>query len=155
MEKIWTEVELGIIIGKLGKDIDLKNAPEYIFGHTIGNDVTTSNIFNRDHHLARSKAWDTFCPLGPWIEDNLITDNLILKNQINGKISQDSNTNMRILNDFKIVSHLSKIMTLMPGDVIMTGTPANAETSVIKNGDNVTLYIEGIGELSNKVKLID
>ena len=68
---------------------------------------------------------------------------------------QDSNTNMRIFNDFEIVSHLSKIMTLMPGDVIMTGTPANAEKSVIKNGDTVTLYIEGIGELLNKVKLID
>ena len=117
------------------------------------DDVTTSNIINRDHHLARSKAWDTFCPLGPWIETELITDNLKLTNTINDEVFQESSTNMRIYNDKKIVSHISTIMTLYPGDVIMTGTPKNAESSVINDNDLVSLEIEGIGILSNKVKL--
>ena len=76
MRKVWTEVELCIVIGKTASNVDENQADKYIFGFTIGNDVTTSNIIDRDHHLARSKAWDTICPLGPWIETELITDDL-------------------------------------------------------------------------------
>lgn len=155
MKKIWTEVELCIIIGKKAVNIDIKDASKYIFGYTIGNDVTTSNILDRDHHLARSKAWDTFCPIGPWVENDIKTDNLLLENRINGKSFQKSNTNMRILNDNEIVSHLSKIMILMPGDIIMTGTPANAENSIIQEGDCVELFIQGLGCLSNKIQIVD
>ena len=151
--KVWTEVELCIVIGKTARNVNEEKANNYIFGYTIGNDVTTSNILKRDHHLARSKGWNTFCPIGPWIETELITDNLKLTNTINDKVFQESSTNMRIYNDKKIVSHLSTIMTLYPGDVIMTGTPKNAESSVINDNDLVTLEIEGIGILSNKVKL--
>ena len=155
MKKIWTEVELCIVIGKKAENVNFKDDSKYIFGYTIGNDVTTSNILDRDHHLARSKAWNTFCPIGPWIENDIKTDNLLLENRINGKSFQKSNTNMRILNDNEIVSHLSKIMILMPGDIIMTGTPANAENSIIQDGDNVELSIQGLGFLSNKVKIVD
>ena len=155
MKKVWTEVELCIIIGKTANNVDEHIAKNYIFGYTIGNDVTTSNILNRDHHLARSKAWDTFCPLGPWIETEVNTDNLILTNSINGKIFQQSNTNMRIYDDIKIVSHLSQIMTLYPGDIIMTGTPNNAEDSIIKDKDTVDLSIQNLGCLSNQVNRIN
>ena len=153
MNKVWVEIELCIIIGKTAKNVNAENAHEYIFGFTIGNDVTTSNILNRDHHLARAKGWDTFCPIGPWIETELETNNLKLKNSINGTVYQESNTNMRIYNDGKIVSHLSKIMTLYPGDIIMSGTPSNAENSVVKNADVVTLEIEKLGKLSNQILL--
>ena len=153
MSKVWTEIELCIVIGNIARNVDEEDAHKYIFGFTIGNDVTTSNILNRDHHLARSKAWDTFCPLGPWIETELQTDNLKLTNRINDTIYQESNTNMRIFDDREIVSHLSKIMTLYPGDVIMSGTPSNAENSVVKNNDLVTLEIEKLGLLSNRVLL--
>lgn len=153
MKKVWTEVELCIVIGKTAVDVSRVTAKEYIFGYTIGNDVTTSNILDRDHHLARSKGWDTFCPVGPWIETDIETDNLKMTNKINGKIFQESSTKNRIYNDKIIVSHLSKIMTLNPGDLIMTGTPNNAENTVVTDGDEVCIYIEGIGELSNKVKL--
>ena len=153
MNKVWTEVELCIVIGKTASNVDEKKAAEYIFGFTIGNDVTTSNIFNRDHHLARSKAWNSFCPIGPWIETELDTDSLKLINKINGKVFQEGCTDMRIYDDKRIVSHLSKMMTLYPGDVIMTGTPKNAENSVVKDGDIVTLYIENLGTLSNQVRL--
>ena len=153
MNKVWTEVELCIIIGKTANNVDEHIAKNYIFGYTIGNDVTTSNILNRDHHLARSKAWDTFCPLGPWIETELETGNLKLTNSINGHIYQQGNTNMRIYNDSKIVSHLSRLMTLYPQDIIMTGTPKNAENSIVRNGDVVEVEIENLGKLSNKVSL--
>ena len=151
MKKVWTEVELCIVIGKTANNVALDVANEFIFGFTIGNDVTTSNILNRDHHLARSKGWDTFCPIGPWIDTEINTESLKLTNTINGEIFQDSNTNMRIYDDKTIISHLSKIMTLFPGDIIMTGTPKNAENSVISDGDEVKICIENIGELSNKV----
>jgi 2-keto-4-pentenoate hydratase/2-oxohepta-3-ene-1,7-dioic acid hydratase in catechol pathway len=151
MNKVWAEVELCIVIGKKASNVAPDVAHEFIFGFTIGNDVTTSNILNRDHHLARSKGWDTFCPIGPWIDTEINTESLKLTNTINGNIFQDSNTNMRIYDDKTIVSHLSKIMTLFPGDIVMTGTPKNAEKSVIRDGDEVKIYIENLGELSNKV----
>ena len=151
MKKVWTEVELCIVIGKTANNVDEETADKFIFGFTIGNDVTTANILSRDHHLTRSKGWDTFCPIGPWIETEINTESLKLTNTINGKVFQESNTNMRIYDDKTIVSHLSKIMTLHPGDIIMTGTPKNAENSVISDGDEVKICIENIGELSNKV----
>jgi len=151
-KKVWTEVELAIVIGKKCKNVGLEDAKKYIFGYTIGNDVTMKNILDRDHHLARSKACDTFCPLGPYIETNLNTNNLFLTNKINDVIYQNSNTNNRILNDSKIVSMISKLITLYPGDIILTGSPANAENSVIKHGDIVSMEIEGLGKLTNKIK---
>jgi 2-keto-4-pentenoate hydratase/2-oxohepta-3-ene-1,7-dioic acid hydratase in catechol pathway len=155
MTKVWAEVELCIVIGKTAKNVSRSIADDYIMGYTIGNDVTTTNILNRDHHLARSKGWDTFCPIGPWIETDVNTNNLKLTNRINGTVFQESNTNMRIFDDKTIVSHLSKIMTLNPGDIIMTGTPQNAENSILNDGDEVKVCIENIGELSNKIKLIN
>ena len=151
MVKLDFELEIAAIIGKKGINIDVSNADDHIFGYTIGNDVTMSNILDRDHHLARSKGLDTFCPLGPIIETELDTSDIKLKNIINDKILQDSSTSNRILNDKEIVSLVSSFMTLLPGDIILTGTPANAENSIIKSGDTVKVSIEGLGELVNKV----
>tara|TARA_B100000315_G_C14506543_1_gene554887 strand:+ start:570 stop:1337 length:768 start_codon:yes stop_codon:yes gene_type:complete len=153
--KVWSEVELCIVIGKVCDNISINDACSNIFGYTIGNDVTMENIHDRDHHLARSKAWDTFCPLGPHIETDLNTDDLSLENSINGVTFQKGNTRNRIWSDFEIVSHVSKIIKLLPGDIIMTGTPKNAEKSVIRHGDKIVISIEGIGILNNSVKVLN
>ena len=149
--KTWTEVELAIVVGKKATCVSKENAADFIFGYTVANDVTSQNILNRDHHLARSKGWDTYCPIGNFIVTDVDTSDLKMYNKINGKIFQNSTTKNRILNDLEIIALLSSVMTLNPGDVILTGTPANAENSVIKNGDKVEVYIEGIGSLTNNV----
>ncbi len=150
--KVWTEVELAIIIGKTCRHVSPQQAPDHILGFTIGNDVTMSNCHGRDHHLARSKGWDTFCPLGPAIVTGVDTSSLKMTNSINGRVMQSSSTDKRILNDAEVVSFLSHFFTLEPGDVILTGTPANAEDSVIRDGDRVSVSIEGLGTLTNTVR---
>lgn len=150
--KTWSEVELAIIIGRECRNISIGDAHKYIFGYTIGNDITMENIHVRDHHLARSKAPDTFCPLGPFIETSVNSSKLKMTNSINGQIFQQSNTSNRIINDREIIYLVSQFMTLFPGDVILTGTPANAENSVIRDGDTVVLEIENLSQLVNKVK---
>ncbi len=146
-ERVWVEVELVIVISKICRNISVKEAKDYIFGYTIGSDITAQNIHSRDHHLARSKAIDDFAPIGPWIETDLETDNLQLVTKINDVIYQSGNTKDRILNDFESVSLLSRFFTLYPGDIILTGTPANAMNSLIKPGDKVVHSIENLGEL--------
>ena len=150
--KVWTEVELAIIIRKKCRNVTVSQAPDHILGYTVANDVTMSNCLGRDHHLARSKGWDTFCPLGPSIVSGLDTSALPMTNTINGKVMQQSATDKRILGDAEVVSFLSRFFTLFPGDVILTGTPANAESSIIAGGEIVDVSIEGIGTLSNTVR---
>ncbi|TVP82014.1 MAG: FAA hydrolase family protein [Puniceicoccaceae bacterium] len=150
--KVWTEVELAIVIGTTCRNVSPRDAPDFILGHTIANDVTMSNCLGRDHHLARSKGWDTFCPLGPAIFTGLDTSSLEMSNSINGRLMQSSSTAKRILNDAEVVSFLSHVCTLEPGDVILTGTPANAENSVIRHGDRVSVSLEGLGTLTNTVR---
>ncbi|SVD04707.1 uncharacterized protein METZ01_LOCUS357561, partial [marine metagenome] len=153
-QKTWVEVELAVIIKSKCKNITKDEASKHILGYTIGNDITTDNIYARDHHLARSKGWDTFCSLGPVIEFDLDTSDLNLTTKINNKIFQNSSTKNRILDDFETVALISNFMTLYPGDIILTGTPANAENSIIKNGDSVVLEIENLGSLQNSVSSI-
>ena len=139
------------MLKKICKNVSVEEACDYIFGYTIANDITMENILERDHHLVRSKGWDTFCPIGPHIETELDTSDLFLISKINGKVMQESNVNKRILNDSQIVNFISEKMTLYPGDLIITGTPANAESSIINDGDLVELTVENIGTLSNHV----
>jgi 2-keto-4-pentenoate hydratase/2-oxohepta-3-ene-1,7-dioic acid hydratase in catechol pathway len=148
----WAEVELAIVIGKECSNVPIETASEYIYGYTIGNDVTMSNVHKRDHHLARSKALDTFCPIGPYIETSLLVDNLSLQHYINDELFQRGNTNNRILNDSESVSLVSQFIKLKPGDVILTGTPANAMNSLINNGDKIVMEITNLGKLTNQVQ---
>jgi len=148
LEKVWVEVELVIIIGKECSRIKPKAAHDYIFGYTIGSDITAENILCRDHHLARSKAVDQFAPIGPWIETHLDTSDLYLLNYINGEKFQSGNTSDMILNALECVSLISQNFTLQPGDIIFTGTPDGAEDSIIKPGDSVIHEIETLGILS-------
>lgn len=153
--RTWGEVELAIVIGIKAKNVPSKSSKNYIFGYTIANDITMQNIDSRDHHLAISKGCDTFCPLGPWIVTNINTSKLSLTNHINGKLFQEGNTSNRILNDSEAVSLVSQYMTLNPGDVIITGTPKNAMNSLLYDKSEISITVEGIGTLTNKVKMIN
>lgn len=150
-QKVWQEVELAVVIKNEGKNIPVREADKYILGYTCGNDITCENILNRDWHLARSKGLDTFCPLGPFLIKGVNTGNLRLRSYINGRVTQDSYTSDRIINDAEAVSLISRYVTLYPGDVILTGTPAGAVSAIISPGDIIRVEIENIGTLENSV----
>lgn len=158
--KVDVEVELVVIIGKKGKNIPIEEANEYIFGYTIGNDVSARDYQYSDKQFTRAKTMDTFSPLGPWI----VTKNEIMNPQIldlelkvNNKIWQKSNTKQMIFTVQYIISYLSQSFTFMPGDLIFTGTPSGVghyqkPPKYLKEGDNVKLTIEKIGSLENPVR---
>jgi 2-keto-4-pentenoate hydratase/2-oxohepta-3-ene-1,7-dioic acid hydratase in catechol pathway len=151
-KKVWIEAELTIVIGKKTKNVPVAEADEYILGYTCGNDITAENILGRDWHLARSKGLDTFCPLGPYLVREVDTSDLRISSFINGKMTQDSRTSDRVLNDRESVALVSKYFTLSPGDIILTGTPKGATDAVVKPGDQVRIEIENIGILINNIK---
>lgn len=151
------EAELAIIIGKEAKNIKENEVNDYIFGYTCANDVSARDCQRRlDKQWARGKSFDTFCPLGPWIETEINPDNCNIKSILNGKVMQDSNTSDLIFNTKELVSYISKNMTLLPGTVILTGTPegvgfARKPAVFLQNNDIIEIEIEGIGTLKNKV----
>ena len=151
---VWHEVELAIVIGRECKNVSVQEASSYILGYTCGNDITCENINGRDWHLARSKGLDTFCPLGPYLVTGIDTDNLAVRSYINSRLTQESTTADRILSDTETVSLISQYLTLMPGDVILTGTPAGAREARIASGDTISVEIENIGILTNYVKAL-
>lgn len=143
------EAELAIVIGALAKNVDIDRADEVIFGYTCANDVTARDLQNSDGQWTRSKSFDTFCPLGPWIETDLDPEDLAISCVVNGETRQDGNTSDLVRSAREMVSWISHMMTLLPGDVILTGTPAGV--SAIAAGDSVTVTIQDIGNLTNPV----
>lgn len=143
------EAELAIVIGALAKNVEVDRADEVIFGYTCANDVTARDLQNSDGQWTRSKSFDTFCPLGPWIETDLDPQDLAISCSVNGDLRQDGNTSDLVRSAREMVSWISHMMTLLPGDVILTGTPAGV--SQIVNGDSVTVTIADIGTLTNPV----
>ena len=143
------EAELAIVIGALAKNVEVDRADEVIFGYTCANDVTARDLQNSDLQWTRSKSFDTFCPLGPWIETELDPENLAISCEVNGETKQDGNTGDLVRSAREMVSWISHMMTLLPGDVILTGTPAGV--SQIVAGDSVTVTIDDIGTLTNSV----
>lgn len=150
VERVWVEVELALVIGRAGFRIIETEAHRHVLGHTVGNDVTAINIHGRDHHLARSKGLDGFCPLGPCLHPGMPAPNLAIETRINGRVTQSGNTGDRILGDAAAVALLSRYVTLEPGDVILTGTCAGAMDSVVRAGDAVTVSVRGVGELGTR-----
>lgn len=144
------EAELAIIIKKTAKNIKEEDARAYILGYTCLNDVTARDIQREDGQWTRAKGFDTFAPIGPCISTDIEPDNLDLKLILNGEIKQSSNTADFIFKTDYLVSFISQIMTLMPGDIITTGTPAGI--GLMKSGDEVCVEIENIGRLTNIVK---
>ncbi|CCU78228.1 Fumarylacetoacetate hydrolase family protein [Halanaerobium saccharolyticum subsp. saccharolyticum DSM 6643] len=152
------EAELAVIISKKAKNIETVEVDDYILGYSCANDISARDCQKKlDKQWARAKSFDTFCPLGPWIETDLNPDNLNIKSILNGKEMQQSNTADMIFNVAQIVSYLSHNMTLLPGTVILTGTPegvgfAREEKIFLREGDQINIEIEGIGSLKNIVK---
>ncbi len=148
-KRVDYEGELAVIIGKKCKNISEDEAEEYILGYTCFNDVTARDLQAKDVQYTRSKSFDTFAPIGPWAENEIDPLNLEIKTYVNDRMVQHSNTNMMKFNVYQLVSYISKIMTLLPGDVIATGTPAGV--GPLMHGDTVKVEIEGIGILENYV----
>jgi len=150
VSEVWVEVEVAVVIGKKAKDIQTeKEAKDVLFGLTIGNDITALNISGRDWHLARSKALDGFCPIGPELVRGFDDSNCKMTTLVNERLSQSSESGQRILNSLQSIIFASKLMTLEPGDVILTGTPLGGRQSIVKPGDQSVLKIDGLGQLRN------
>lgn len=148
-ERVDHEGELAIVIGQIAKDVSEEKADEYIWGYTIANDVTARDIQNKDGQWTRAKSFDTFCPLGPWIETEFTPDGQILETTVEGDLRQHASIDLLIHKIPKIIQHVSQAMTLLPGDIILTGTPAGI--GPIESGQSVEISIEGIGVLTNPV----
>jgi 2-keto-4-pentenoate hydratase/2-oxohepta-3-ene-1,7-dioic acid hydratase in catechol pathway len=155
-DSIDYEVELVIVIGKKAKGLTEEEVPQVILGYTIGNDVSNRTAQFKDGQWARGKSHDTFCPIGPTIVTDLDGDNLNIACRLDGKIMQDSNTSDMVFSCRQIVSYLSRSMTLLPGTIIMTGTPsgvgfARKPPVFLRAGQTVECQIEGIGVLANPI----
>ena len=148
-EQVDFEAELAIIVGKVARTISAAEAPGYIFGYTAANDITARDLQRRDGQWTRAKSFDTFCPLGPHIETELDPRAVRVKLEQNGRVRQESSTAEMIFNVYELVSFISGVMTLLPGDVILTGTPPGVGPTTV--GDSLTVTVEGIGRLENAV----
>jgi 2-keto-4-pentenoate hydratase/2-oxohepta-3-ene-1,7-dioic acid hydratase in catechol pathway len=145
------EAELAAVIGRPARDVDAESALSHVFGYTAANDVSARDQQAADGQWARAKGHDSFCPLGPWIETVLDPSDLRVTAHVNGELRQDSRTSLMIHKLPELIAYMSSVMTLLPGDVIITGTPAGV--GPILAGDTVEIGIEGIGVLSNPVRL--
>jgi 2-keto-4-pentenoate hydratase/2-oxohepta-3-ene-1,7-dioic acid hydratase in catechol pathway len=148
-KQVELEAELCLVIGKLAKNVSEEKALEYLWGVTIANDVTARDLQFGDGQWARSKGFDSFCPLGPWVETEFSPDGQVIESRINGEVTQNVAITEMVHNIPSIISYVSKNMSLLPGDIILTGSPAGI--SVINSGDMIECEIEGIGILSNPV----
>ena len=144
------EGELAVVIGRFCKDVPIERVSEVILGYTCANDVTARDLQQTDSQWARAKGFDTFCPLGPWIETDLDPSDLAITTFVGSEMRQSGTTSDLIFQVPHLVSYISAHMTLLPGDVILTGTPAGV--GPIVDGDQVDVEIEGIGSLVNYVK---
>jgi 2-keto-4-pentenoate hydratase/2-oxohepta-3-ene-1,7-dioic acid hydratase in catechol pathway len=147
--RIDHEAELGVVIGKTAKNVPLNRANDYILGMIAVNDVTARDLQNKDGQYTRCKGFDTFAPIGPCIAVGLEGRDLQVRGYVNGDLRQDSRTRELIFTIPELVQYISSVMTLLPGDIISTGTPSGI--GPIKPGDQVTIHVEGVGALTNPV----
>lgn len=143
------EGELALVIGKRARNVEENEALDYVFGYTCLNDMTARDLQAKDIQFTRAKGFDTFAPIGPVIETEIDPGDLEISTYLNSERKQHSRTSNLIFKIPKLVSFISKVMTLLPGDVISTGTPSGVEP--VKSGDKVDVEIEGIGVLTNYV----
>jgi 2-keto-4-pentenoate hydratase/2-oxohepta-3-ene-1,7-dioic acid hydratase in catechol pathway len=148
-KRVEHEAELGVVMGKRGRWIQPENANKYILGYTIANDVTARDLQRQDGQWTRGKGFDTFCPVGPWIETELDETDLQITCRVNDEMRQFTSTREMIFSIPQIIAFISACMTLEPGDLILTGTPAG--TAQLFAGDTIQITIEGIGSLKNRV----
>ncbi len=145
------EAELALVMGQVCRNITPEEAPGCIFGYTCANDVTARDLQRRDVQFTRAKGFDTFAPLGPWIETDVPDPAaLSVRCLVNDEVRQNGHTSTMIVKPFELVSFISKVMTLLPGDVVLTGTPSGV--GPLRHGDEVRVEIEGVGLLINSVE---
>jgi 2-keto-4-pentenoate hydratase/2-oxohepta-3-ene-1,7-dioic acid hydratase in catechol pathway len=143
------EAELVVVIGKRASRVSEADAAGYVLGYTAGNDVSDRVLQRKDGQWVRAKGFDTYCPLGPWIETDLDVSDVKVESRLNGEVRQSSRTSDMIFKPFFLVSYVSDVMTLEPGDVIMTGTPEGV--GPMKPGDTIEVEVGGVGVLRNPV----
>jgi 2-keto-4-pentenoate hydratase/2-oxohepta-3-ene-1,7-dioic acid hydratase in catechol pathway len=147
------EGELAVVIGRICRDVPPEQATDVIYGYTIGNDVTARDLQRSDGQFTRAKGFDSFCPLGPWIETDLdpqaFEDGVSVQTHLNGDVVQDGSTADMIFDIPALVAYVSSVMTLLPGDVILTGTPEGVGPMQV--GDEVEVSIAGLGSLTNRI----
>jgi 2-keto-4-pentenoate hydratase/2-oxohepta-3-ene-1,7-dioic acid hydratase in catechol pathway len=143
------EAELAVVIGRVAKNVKEKDAAAHILGYTCINDVTARDLQMKDVQFARSKGFDTFAPLGPWIATDIDPTEAPIRCLVNGEVRQNGNTREMIASVYRVVEYISTFMTLFPGDVIATGTPPGVGS--LRVGDVVTVEVGGIGALTNRV----
>ena len=148
-QRVDYEAELGVVIGRKIKSIDEADAMDAVLGFTCLNDVTARDLQKKDGQWTRGKGFDTFCPIGPWIETELKYNDVEVTSRLNDEIKQQSRTSLLINSIPRVISYISQVMTLNPGDVIATGTPAGI--GPMQDGDIVEIEVEGIGILRNPV----
>ncbi len=152
-QRVDYEGELAVVIGRMCRHVAADDAADVILGYTCGNDVTARDLQERDNQWARAKGFDTFCPLGPWIQTEFDPAAARIATSVNGELRQQGSGADLIFSVGKLVEWVSSIMTLLPGDVILTGTPAGI--GQLNDGDHVKVEIAGIGSLDNEVSLGD
>ncbi|HSB89821.1 MAG TPA: fumarylacetoacetate hydrolase family protein [Anaerolineales bacterium] len=144
------EAELAVVIGQAGRWIHAEEAEKHILGYTVANDVTARDLQMSDGQWSRAKGFDTFCPLGPWIDTDVNSADLLITCTVNGQMRQMGSTRDMVFPVRHLVTYISSVMTLDPGDLILTGTPAGV--GPLAPGDEVTVDIEGLGRLTNPVR---
>jgi len=149
-QQVEHEGELGVVIGRVARNIASDEDPlSYVLGYTCVNDVTARDLQRKDVQFTRGKSFDTFCPVGPWIETDIDPQNVTVETRLNGELKQKGNTADMAFPVAFLIRYISDIMTLYPGDLIATGTPAGV--SRMKPGDTVEVEVSGIGKLVNRV----
>ena len=149
VERLDYEGELAVVIGRLSRDVPAERALDVVFGYTCANDVTARDQQKADGQWTRAKGYDTFCPLGPWIETSLDPAASRVTTTLNGAVVQDAPTSLLLHAVPELVAYVSAVMTLLPGDVLLTGTPAGVGPMDV--GDEVAVTVEGVGTLTNRV----
>jgi 2-keto-4-pentenoate hydratase/2-oxohepta-3-ene-1,7-dioic acid hydratase in catechol pathway len=152
-DRVDYEGELAVIIGRLCREVPKERAEDVIFGYTCANDVTARDLQLRDGQWTRAKGFDTFCPLGPWMETGTDPSDLGITTTVNGDVRQHARTSELLWDVPSLVEYVSSVMTLLPGDVLLTGTPEGV--GPLTDGDEVSVTIESIGTLTNKVVIRD
>ena len=148
-QRVDHEAEIAVVIGRRCRFVDEADALDYVFGYTVANDVTARDLQTGDGQWSRAKGFDTFGPVGPWIDSNFDPRNRAVRCQVNDTIRQESNTDKMIFSIARVISHISQAMTLLPGDLILMGTPEGI--SSVQPGDVMTVEVEGLGVLRNPV----
>ena len=152
-DRVDYEGELAVIIGRLCRDVPKERAYDVIFGYTCANDVTARDLQLKDGQWTRAKGFDTFCPLGPWMETATDPSDLGITTRVNGEVRQHARTRELLWDVPSLIEYISSVMTLLPGDVLLTGTPEGV--GPLTDGDEVSVTVESIGTLTNKVVIRD